>query len=78
MFLADGVSKLRCSDDLTDHTKSCFYIYKQFHKDFKYDVQKITNGHIIEITGIGMNKTVANEEEKIKEDKAKEQEETKN
>jgi hypothetical protein len=51
MFLADGVSKIKCTKEITDHTKSCFYIYKQFYPDFLHKITETETHNIIEIKG---------------------------
>lgn len=53
MLLANGRSELRCTKNITDHTKSCFYIFKQFFPHFEYNVleEKDTDRAIIQIQG---------------------------
>ena len=38
MLLAKGKSELVCLKDLTDHTISCFYVFKLFFPDLEYKI----------------------------------------
>lgn len=53
MLLAEGVSKIKVSQNITDHTKSCFYIYESFVPGFEPKVTKCEEDScvMIEIKG---------------------------
>jgi len=55
MLLADGVSKIKVSKNITDHTKSCFYIYQNFVPGFlhKMTTDEEDGCTYIEIKGLG-------------------------
>ncbi len=54
MTLANGKSTIRCNKDITEHTNSCFYIFKEFFPQLKYEVtqEKESGLATIQIEGI--------------------------
>jgi len=57
MLLANGKSTIHCNKEITAHTKSCFYIFKEFFPKFEYKVieEKDTDLAVIEIEGENYN-----------------------
>jgi len=68
MLLANGKSSIQCNKDITDHTKSCFYIFKEFFPKFehKLTIEKDSETATIEIQGLGFgnNEQVKEQNEK--------------
>jgi RNA 3'-terminal phosphate cyclase (ATP) len=59
MTLANGKSTIRCNKDITEHTNSCFYIFKEFFPQLKYEVtqEKDSGLATIQIEGLGLGVT---------------------
>jgi RNA 3'-terminal phosphate cyclase (ATP) len=53
MALAKGLSKIKCGKVITDHTKSCLYIFEKFIPGLKYKITAEGECNIIEVEGIG-------------------------
>jgi hypothetical protein len=73
MLLAEGNSIIRCTKEITEHTKSCFYIYKQFYPEFKHEIVVTEGETFIKITGMGFYELPDNPNKKqtAKEEEAK-------
>jgi len=58
MLLAQGKSSIHCDKNITNHTKSCFYIFKEFCPEFKYELveEKDNDLAIIQIEGLGVSR----------------------
>jgi len=69
MTLANGKSTIQCNKLITEHTNSCFYIFKEFFPQLKYEIseQKDTGLATIQIEGLAMGVTHSGDKSESKE-----------
>ena len=52
MLMAKGKSSIKCTKPISEHTLSCFYVFKEFLPEFEYKViEEGMDLAIIEIEG---------------------------
>jgi len=69
MTLANGKSTIQCNKLITEHTHSCFYIFKEFFPQLKYEIteQKDSSLATIQVEGLAMGVTNSENKSETKE-----------